>query len=279
MSEPSGQNARVEEIWRTYLTTGENEKEARQRHVFRRLPGSPRCKNCYAPFGGWGSSVVRTFYGKRPSNMNPTLCNICEVFAREHHGGAEIELSLLFGDVRGSTTLAEKMSPTDFGRLVDRFYKVSSKVMVSSDALIDKIIGDQVSGMYTPGIAGPHHARRAIAAAHQLLKDTGHYGNGEPWIPVGVGVHTGLSFVGSLGSSDGTTDITVLGDVPNTAARLSSAARAGEILGSEQALRAAGLPFDTLEPRSMELKGKTESVTVYSLTRDFLTKVDQSLAR
>jgi len=271
MSEPSEQSAQVEEIWRTYLTTGRFRKEERQRHLFRRLPGSPRCKNCYAPFGGLGSSVVRTFYGKRPSNMNPRLCNTCEVFAREYQGGAEIELSLLFGDVRGSTTLAERMSPTDFGRLVDRFYKVSSKVMVDSDALIDKIIGDQVSGMYTPGIAGPQHTLRAIAAAQRLLKDTGHYGKGEPWIPVGIGVHTGISFVGSLGSSDGTTDITVLGDVPNTAARLSSTARAGEILVSEQAMRAAGLPVDSLEAKSVELKGKTESLTVYSLTRESMT--------
>jgi adenylate cyclase len=217
--------------------------------------------------------VVRAFWGKRPSNFNTRMCNICEEFAREYLGGAEIELSLLFGDVRGSTTLAEGMSPTEFGRLIDRFYKVSSKIMVDTDALIDKIIGDQVSGMYIPGFAGRQHALGAVAAAQHLLKDTGHYGSGEPWIPVGIGVHTGVSFVGSVGSRDGTIDITVLGDVPNTAARLSSTARAGEILISERAFRAAGFQVGSLEKRVVELKGKREGVTVYSLTDNSLPPV------
>ena len=268
MSETSEPSAQVEELWRTYLTTGEFAKEERQRRLFRHLPGSPRCKNCYAPFGGLGSPVVRVFWGKRPSNINTRLCNVCEEFAREYQGGAEIELSLLFGDVRGSTTLAEGMSPTEFGRLVNRFYQVSSKIMVETDALIDKIIGDQVSGMYTPGFVGRQHALAAIAAAQQVLKETGHYGSGEPWIPVGIGVHTGVAFVGSVGSKDGTIDITVLGDVPNTAARLSSTARAGEILISEDAFRAADLKAGSLDARVVELKGKREGITVYSLTDD-----------
>ncbi len=279
MSELSEQSPQVEQLWRTYLTTGEFKKEERQRRLFRHLPGSPRCKNCYAPFRGLGSPVVRAFWGKRPSNFNTRMCNVCEEFAREYQGGAEIELSLLFGDVRGSTTLAEGMSPTEFGRLINRFYKVSSKIMVDTDALIDKIIGDQVSGMYIPGFAGHQHALGAIAAAQRLLKDTGHYGSGEPWIPVGVGVHTGIAFVGSVGSKDGTIDITVLGDVPNTAARLSSTARAGEILISEPAFRSAGLPDGSLEARVVELKGKSEGVTVYSLTDESLPPIsDQGRA-
>jgi adenylate cyclase len=127
--------------------------------------------------------------------------------------------------------------------------------------------------MYTPGFAGHQHALGAIAAAQRLLKETGHYGSGEPWIPVGIGVHTGVAFVGSVGSKDGTIDITVLGDVPNTAARLSSTARAGEILISEHAFRAAGLEAGSLRARVVELKGKSEGVTVHSLTEDSLPPV------
>ena len=77
------------------------------------LPGEPRCKNCYAPFQGVGSTIVKFLYSKGPSNLNSQMCNACDVFARTYQGGVEIELSLLFADVRGSTTLAEKMSPTD----------------------------------------------------------------------------------------------------------------------------------------------------------------------
>ena len=106
----------IENFWRTYLTTGEFEKERRQRQLFRLLPGSPRCKNCYAPFQGTGSIIVKTFYGKEPSNLNPQLCNICEQFAQQYQGGAEVELSLLFADVRGSTTLAKSMNPTQYSQ-------------------------------------------------------------------------------------------------------------------------------------------------------------------
>ena len=253
----------VEKLWRTYLTTGEVEAERRKRRLFKMLPGTPRCKNCYAPFQGAGSRVVKLFYGKRPSNLNPQLCNICEEFARQYQGGAEIELSLLFGDVRGSTTLAESMSPTDFGRLVNRFYKATTHVMVQTDALIDKIIGDQVAGMYVPGIAGPDHARRAIEAAQEILRVTGHGAADGPWIPLGIGVHTGTAFVGAVGSEEGTVDITVLGDTANTAARLSTSAGQGEILISQAASDAAEMQNDDMVQRSLELKGKSAAMTVY----------------
>lgn len=265
MTENPEANETVEQIWRTYLTTGEIESERRKRRLFKVLPGSPRCKNCYAPFQGAGARVVRLVYGKRPSNLNPLLCNVCEEFAREHQGGAEIELTLLFADVRGSTTIAEGMSPTDFSRLINRFYRTASQIMVQSDALIDKIIGDQAAGMYAPGIAGPDHALRAIEAAREMLRATGHGDPGGPWIPLGIGVHTGVAFVGAVGSDTGTVDITVLGDAANTAARLSSNAAQGEILISEAALAAAGLQLDQPERRPLALKGKSDTVQVYVL--------------
>lgn len=262
MTDQSSQDAKVNEMWRSYLTTGEFDKERRQRNFFRFLPGTPRCKNCYAPFHGIGSPVVRIFWGKHPSNLNPQLCNVCEVFAREYQGGAEIELSMLFADVRGSTSLAESMNPTDFSRLINRFYSTATQVLVNTDALIDKIIGDQVAGMYVPGFAGEDHAYRAIEAAQSILQATGHGENEEPWIPLGAGVHTGTAFVGSLRSEEGVTDITVLGDAANTAARLSTSAGIGEIVISEAAYQASGMELSGGEKRVLELKGKSEPLQV-----------------
>ncbi|MGB3702929.1 MAG: adenylate/guanylate cyclase domain-containing protein [Anaerolineales bacterium] len=255
----------IEGFWLTYLTTGEFEKERRQRHFFRLLPGTPRCKNCYAPFQGAGHIVVKAFYGKEPSKLNPQLCNICEQFARQYQGGAEIELSLLFADVRGSTSLAETMNPTQYSQLINRFYKAATQVMVNSDALIDKIIGDQVAGMYVPGFAGKEHARRAIEAAQKILQVTGHDDPAGPWIELGAGVHTGTAFVGSLGSEEGTTDITVLGDAANIAARLSTNAGVGEILISEPAFSAAAIQLGDLEKRNLSLKGRSEPLLVWVL--------------
>ncbi len=261
----SNQDEVIEQLWRSYLTTGAFPKERRQRRFFRLLPGSPRCKNCYAPFKGSGSFVVQLMYGKRPSNLNPQLCNVCEVFASKYQGGAEIELSLLFADIRGSTTLAENMSPKEFHNLINRFYTTATHVLVQSDALIDKIMGDQVAGMYVPGFAGPDHANRAVSAAKEIMGATGHGSPDGPWIRLGAGVHTGTAFVGAVGSDEGTTDITVLGDAANTAARLSTEAGVGQILISESAFESARIDTSELEKRLLNLKGKSEAVSVYIL--------------
>lgn len=80
---------------------------------------------------------------------------------------------MLFVDVRGSTTLAEKMSPREFSVLVNRFYTTATRILVGADALVDKIIGDQAAGMFVPGIAGPDHARLAVQAAQAIMRATG----------------------------------------------------------------------------------------------------------
>ena len=200
---------------------------------------------------------------KGQSKMNPRMCNVCEHYAADNLGGAEIELSMLFADVRGSTTLAEQMGITEFSRLISRFYQVSTDVMIQSDALVDKLIGDEVTGLYVPGFAGADHAKIAIEAAKLLLTVTGHTDKDGPWVPVGAGVHTGEAFVGAVGSEQGLTDITTLGDAPNTASRLAGAAAIGEIVVSDDAASAAVLDTSDLEGRSLELKGKAEPVAVH----------------
>src|SRR5215470_2828970 len=96
----------------------------------------------------------------------------------------------------------------------------------------------------------------------ELLRATGH-GRGTPWLPVGVGVHTGRAFFGTVSGADGTfSDFTALGDTVNTAARVASAAQAGEALITEAACGVAGLDLGKLEQRSLRLKGKSEPVTV-----------------
>ena len=85
---------------------------------------------------------------------------------------------------------------------------------------------------------------------------------GRPWIRVGAGVHTGIAFVGAMGSSQGVSDIAVLGDVANVTARLASQAGVGEILVSEEAWRAAGLSQELSKTRQLQLKGGSQPMTV-----------------
>ncbi len=249
-------------MWRDRLTRG-NVRLRRYRHVYGMLPANPRCINCHRPFAGLGGALLRYLQGVRKSDKNPRYCAACHSFTTKFRGGAEIELTMLFVDVRGSTTIAESMNASDFGRLMNRFYEAAIKVLVQADAFIDKLVGDEVTALFIPGFAGPDHARRAVEAGQALLRVTGHADRGGPWVPVGVGVHTGPAWVGSIvGASGADADFTALGDNVNIAARLASSARQGEVLISEATYLAAGLGQTDLEKRDLNLKGKTEPVRV-----------------
>jgi adenylate cyclase len=265
-------------LWRALLT-GADSPIRHDRSRYRRIPGSPRCKTCLVPLGGPVAPLVRLATRRARSQMNPNYCNQCETFVRTHPGGAEIELTMLFADVRGSTTLAETMAPAAFSRLMNRFYASANRVLIDSDALIDKLVGDEVIGLYLP-VLEPEHARSAILAARDLLEETGHRDVNGPWLPVGVGVHTGVAYVGAVGSDSTVSDFTALGDAVNVAARLSSLASTGEVLISEDAYADAGLELGDVERRQLQLKGRSEATDVRVLrVRPSETQVEAASAR
>lgn len=265
-------DAKYEEIWRTYMNTGtlpdivdSRWHNPSLRPLIRRLPTEPRCPVCYYPFQGVGGQLARRLLGIQRSRLNPNLCNVCELFAETYPGGAEVEMSMLFADVRGSTTMAEKMSPTDFSRLIDRFYKATTRQIFESSGMVEKIIGDEVTGFFVPGFAGQKHARVAIETAQAILKATGHRDLSGPWAPVGIGVHTGVAFVGSVSTENGAAEITILGDAVNTAARLASLAGPGEVIASDETIRSAGLSTSGMEARRLRLKGRSQPVDAWAL--------------
>lgn len=253
MSEPVS----AEDVWRAVLT-GHDPALAQKRRRNRRIPRNPRCKTCLMPFAGVGGRLLR-LAGKGRSKANPHFCNACEQLVETYPGGAEVELSLLFADVRGSTALAEGMTSAEFSRLMNKFYAASNQVIIDSDGFIEKLIGDEVVAYYLPFI-GPQHPRQAIEAARELLKATGHADSNGPWLPVGAGVHTDTAWVGVVGSGE-LADINALGDAVNITARLASLARMGEVLISEQAYARAAPQAEDLERRRVE-KGRSEPLDV-----------------
>jgi adenylate cyclase len=248
-----------EEMWERMLM-GDFPRLQRMRQVWGLLPSPPRCKLCNAPFRGPGGVLMRAIaYG--PSPLNRRLCKWCIRAAHKHPGGAEVEISVLFADVRGSTAIAERMPAEEFSRLLARFYGVAAEVIDEWDGIVDKFVGDGAVALFIPGFAGSDHAADAIAAALGLLQQTGNDGS-EPWIPIGAGVHTGRSFVGTVGEGDAR-DFTALGDTVNTAARLTDLAGAGEILISAEAAAAAGLDTGGLKPRTLALRGRGQAVDAW----------------
>jgi adenylate cyclase len=250
-----------EAFWHDFLTRGDS-TERRMRLVFKRIPANPRCKLCGAPFAGAGALAMRVI-GRRRSDANPNMCQACFTFLSTHHGGAEIECTMLFADIRGSTTLAESMSSTDFHHVLDRFYWVATAAVFDHNGMVDKFVGDELVAMFVPLLSGEHHAAAAIEAAQTLLRATGHADPEGPWLPLGAGVHTAVTWFGAMGR-DTHVELTVVGDAVNTTARLGSLAAAGEILVTTDAAAAAGLD-PALERRSLDLKGKQRATEVVSL--------------
>lgn len=258
--------ATEDEAWRRRLD-GSDQGVRPLRRFWRSLPNAPRCKMCLRPFAGPGGAVMRMI-GLGPWEKNPSYCRGCYQHIDRHRGGAEVELSMLFADVRGSTGLAERMSASAFTALLNRFYAVASREFVAREAVVDKFVGDEVVGLFVPGMAGLDHARVAVDAGQALLRETGHGTATGPWIEVGAGVHTGVAFVGSIGDDQGITDFTALGDAVNTTARLASVAAPGELLVTRSTAEASALDADGLERRHLSVRGRTEPVDVLVLGPD-----------
>lgn len=251
-----------EEFWRKFIVEGDP-RELAMRRVFGAIPHGPRCNLCLAPFGGVGAPVMRMI-GKPPSRQNPRVCASCFTFMMQQRGGAEVTAAFMFADVRGSTTLAEKMSPAEFRALMDRFYDVASNAIFERDGILDKFVGDEAIGFWGRGIGGERYVAKAVEAARALLLATGHGEPGGPWLPVGVGVHHGPAWIGAVGEGSHQV-MTALGDAVNVTARLVAAAAAGEIVVSTDALAAAGLD-PALERRQLDVKGKHAPIEVVTLT-------------
>ena len=239
--------------------TGDRPYARYARRFWRMLPTSPRCKMCTSPFGGPLAPLMRAI-GKGPWPNNPRYCGGCFKSLMTHRSGAEVECSLLFADVRGSTEMAEHMRPSDFRTLMDRFYTIASDRLVEHEAIVDKFVGDEVVAIFIPGLTGGRHAAQAIGAGRALLAAVGPGRTVE--LPIGIGVNTGVAYVGAVGT-DEHVELSAMGDPVNVAARLASAAGPGELLVSAASARSARLVDAGWEHRRLDLKGKSEPVEAW----------------
>jgi adenylate cyclase len=201
---------------------------------------------------------LRVFKGYHVSRMSPNLCNFCEVGMPA--GGAEVDIAVLFADMRGSTALGERLGPAAYAELLNRFYQATSHVLVAAESWINNLVGDEIVALYIPAM-GADYRTRAVTAGVELLKAIGYQRGAEPWLPVGVGVNAGLAFVGKVGTA-GTNQVTALGDTVNTAARMQAAAAPGELLISEDLYRAVANAYPDAEQRALDLRGKESAFTV-----------------
>ncbi len=180
-----------------------------------------------------------------------------------------MEIGVLFADIRGFTAWSEKNSPTAAGERLTQFYRLVSRVLTRDDSLVE-LVGDQVMAFYLPEFPSLREGTPEVmvAAARRLLRET-HRGGAES-LPVGVGIHMGVASVGNVRKGE-VKDFTVVGDVVNTAARLQSCASADQIVVSDEVYERASATCVDAQPRSFEVKGKSEPVRAHVIdtaTRD-----------
>jgi adenylate cyclase len=170
---------------------------------------------------------------------------------------------VLFADVRGYTRVTAGLSPEEVPELMNRFYETASAALLSHEGLLGQVEGDNVMGLFVPGLAGPDYRRRSVDAACELVQAVG--GTSEFGFAIGVGIATGEEFVGNVGGG-GYKDFTAIGEVTNLAARLTAKAEEGEVLVDAATFEAVSALYPSSERRDLTLKGIEGPVESYVIS-------------
>jgi adenylate cyclase len=217
------------------------------RRLFGLLPSPWRCKFCNAPFRGPYAGTMKRI-GYTPSSKNPQICARCIEHAPE--GGAIVPVTVLFADVRGYTALCEQMAPAEVSAFVNRFYQTASSALLAHE------------GLFVPGLAGSHYRKKAVEAARTLVRAVRYSDSPGGTLEVGIGIASGREFVGNV-AGGGYKDFAAVGDVTNTAARLTSAAANGQIVVDAETYADVRRAYPDAGQERLTLKGKQEPVEAY----------------
>ncbi|MDE3036348.1 MAG: adenylate/guanylate cyclase domain-containing protein, partial [Nitrospirota bacterium] len=210
-----------------------------------------------AMFGRYVSSRVVDQLVKNPDMANPS--------------GRKERLTMFFSDIRGFTSMSEKMAPEEVQRLLSEYFTEMTRILFQHEGTLDKFMGDAVMAFFGNPEPQPDHAVRAvlmaldmqeaIAALNKKLES-----EGRSTIGVGMGINTGDVTVGNLGSKD-FLDYTVIGDAVNLACRLEQNAKAGEIVITQATYDEVKQAVEVEQMEPIKVKGKVEPVPIYRVLR------------
>lgn len=181
------------------------------------------------------------------------------------------EISVLFSDIRGFTTLSERSTPEQVVALLNDYFSRQVQVIFQTHGTLDKFIGDAIMAFWGAPADDPDHAVHAVEAALQMVdvllqfkRDTGADNDD---FDVGIGVHTGPAVVGFIGSRD-RLDYTAIGDSVNLSSRIEGATKGkARILVSEFTARACGDAFTFIDHGIVHVKGREQGVRLYEPLR------------
>ncbi|HSP05525.1 MAG TPA: adenylate/guanylate cyclase domain-containing protein [Acidobacteriota bacterium] len=185
-------------------------------------------------------------------------------------GGRKQRLTIFFSDVRGFTTMSEKLPPEEVSALLNEYFSRMTRIVFKHGGTLDKFIGDALMAFFGNPIYFEDHSRRAVAMAREMriemqdLKQKWAAEGKENSFDIGMGINTGDVVVGNLGSAD-FFDYTVIGDEVNLACRLESIAARGQIIISENTYREVKDFFEIHKLEPVMVKGKSQPVQIYEV--------------
>jgi adenylate cyclase len=252
----------IEEVWRRLFELGEPELKKLQAEFIQVVsPTQSRCKLCFFAFDQVGVQ------DRKRSQRNPYFCNKCDEYITENAGGANVNISVIFVDVRSSVSIAEDMDPNDFRKLMGKYFYAATLSLLETEGFIIEFIGDAVAAIYPPGFSGDYSSK-AIAGAEKVLRaKMPSLPNGDE-LPIGVGVHTGIASIGTVQSAlNGYLDVQPFGDNVNVASRLSGMALPGQALISEATLLAAEVETGGLNLKEYKVEGRRATISACPIDR------------
>lgn len=185
-------------------------------------------------------------------------------------GSEKRDIAVLFVDIRGFTTISEKLPPEEIVRILNEYLELVAEAVVKNEGSIDKFIGDAAMAIYNAPKDLDDYALKAVYTAWDILKGAdglkedcfARYG---AEVTFGIGIHCGPAVVGNIGC-EYHMDYTAIGDTVNTASRLEGSAKAGQILISSDVYERVK-DFVKVNPiGNMSLKGKSQEVETYQVT-------------
>jgi adenylate cyclase len=186
-----------------------------------------------------------------------------------HLKGERREVTILFCDIRGFTTMSEHLDPERVVSLLNDFYTVMIDITFKHDGTLDKFLGDGIMAIFGAPIAHPEHALMSVRAALAMQEgiealSASRVSRGHEPLAVGIGINAGEVVAGTVGTED-RMEYTVIGDNVNLASRLGSNAKPGQILVSHRIWELVKERFDVQTRGPLRVKGKDEEVEVYEV--------------
>ncbi|MBQ3311112.1 adenylate/guanylate cyclase domain-containing protein [bacterium] len=188
-------------------------------------------------------------------------------------GGKKANVTVLFADIRGFTSMSEKMEPSEISMILNEYFIALEPIITKHNGVINKFIGDAIMAIFGEPIQNKNHAIDAVLCADEMLKKVAELREkwlieGKPKIEIGIGINTGDAFVGNIGSEN-RLEYTVIGDMVNFASRIESFNKVykTQFLISESTYNQVRGIADVIKISEVKVRGKANKVNIYEVLR------------